>query len=96
MWQIDEVDARRQWASAEPFAHAIVDDAALDPDALLAVLEEEAVERYEGEIALFEASAPEPAGALARVRDVFAAAYAPAFSRITGRAVARVDMRAYA
>lgn len=96
MWRIDEADARRQWASAQPFAHAIVDDAALDPGALLAVLEDEAVERYEGEIALFDASAVEPAESLARVRDAFAAAYAPAFSRITGKPVARVDMRAYA
>jgi 2OG-Fe(II) oxygenase superfamily len=96
MWRIDEDDARRQWASAQPFAHAIVDDAALDPAALLAVLEEEAVERYEGEIALFDASTPEPAAELAHVRDAFAEAYAPAFSRITGKSVTRVDMRAYA
>jgi Rps23 Pro-64 3,4-dihydroxylase Tpa1-like proline 4-hydroxylase len=96
MWRVDEADAHRQWARAQPFPHAVVDEAALDPEALLAVLEEEAVERYEGEIALFEASAPEPAGELARVRDAFAAAYAPAFTRITGKAVARVDMRAYA
>ena len=91
MWRVDEA----RWQEA-PFGHAIIDDAALDPDALLAVLEEEAVERYEAEIALFDASAPEPSEALAQVRDAFAATYAPLFARITGKPVARVDMRAYA
>jgi hypothetical protein len=98
IWKLGEEAAlARVWASATPFAHVVIDDAVDDPDALLALLDDEAVERYEGEIALFDASAPEPATPdFARVRDAFAAAYAPALSRITGKPVRRVDMRAYA
>jgi Rps23 Pro-64 3,4-dihydroxylase Tpa1-like proline 4-hydroxylase len=90
-------DLARTWASATPFPHIVIDDAVADPDALLAILEEEAVERYEGEIALFDASAPEPATPEFRaVRDAFADALAAPLSRITGKPVRTVDMRAYA
>ena len=78
--------------TAEPFLHAVVDDACTEPDALLAVLEEEAVERYESEIALFEASAVTPGAELVAIRDDFARAYAPALPKPTRTA----DMRAYA
>lgn len=98
IWKLgDEAALARGWASATPFAYVVIDDAVDDPDALLAILDDEAVERYEGEIALFDASAPEPTTpGFARVRDAFAAAYAPALSRITGKPVREVDMRAYA
>ena len=96
MWRIDEA-ALRSWSTATPFPHVVIDDAVDDPDALLAILDEEAVERYEGEIALFDASAPEPTTPdFARVRDAFAETYAPALSRATGKPVRTVDMRAYA
>ena len=98
MWRLgDEGALAHAWTTATPFPHIVIDDAVADPDALLAILEEEAVERYEGEIALFDASAPEPAtDELRRVRAAFAGAYAAPFSRITGKAVRSVDMRAYA
>ena len=86
----------RAWASATPFPHVVIDDYAPDVD-LLALLDDEPVERYEGEIALFDASAPEPAtAAFAELRAAFASALAPALSQITGKAVRSVDMRAYA
>ena len=98
MWRLgDEAALARAWAAATPFPHVVIDDAVADPDALLAILEEEAVERYEGEIALFDASAPEPATPEFRaVRDAFADAFAAPLSRITGKPVRTVDMRAYA
>jgi Rps23 Pro-64 3,4-dihydroxylase Tpa1-like proline 4-hydroxylase len=92
-----EAALARAWTSATPFPHIVIDDAVANPDALLAILEEEAVERYEGEIALFDASAPEPAtDELRRVRDSFAEVLAAPLSRITGKPVRTVDMRAYA
>jgi Rps23 Pro-64 3,4-dihydroxylase Tpa1-like proline 4-hydroxylase len=98
MWRLgDEAALARAWATATPFPHVVIDDAVADPDALLAILEEEAVERYEGEIALFDASAPEPATTDFRaVREGFQDALAAPLSRITGKRVRTVDMRAYA
>jgi len=75
----------------------VIDDAALDAEALLALLEEENVERYEGDLFVFEASPPEPrSDELRRVRAEFGSALAAPLSRITGKPVSRVDMRAYA
>ena len=101
MWGVssDETLLGASWRSAAPFPHVIVDDfvTAVRLPELLAVLEEEAVDRYEGDIFKFEASAIEPATAEFRaVRDAFAATLAPVLSRVTGKAVSRVDMRAYA
>ena len=79
------------WTAA-PFPHVVIDDAHDDPDALLALLDDEAVERYESEIALFDASAVEPGPALAGVRDDFARAFAPRLPK----PVRAADMRAYA
>ena len=96
MWRApwpDEDAAARAWSAAKPFAHLIVDDFVADPEALLAILDEEPVERYEGEIALFDVSAVESFPAL---RQSFAAALAPSLSRITGKPVRSVDMRSYA
>jgi Rps23 Pro-64 3,4-dihydroxylase Tpa1-like proline 4-hydroxylase len=97
-WQ-DEDQLARAWRAAQPFPHLVFDDfVAADrlPD-LLATLDEEPIERYEGDIFVFEASAPEPATAeLAELRAGFARVLSPPLSRITGRAVGRADMRAYA
>jgi Rps23 Pro-64 3,4-dihydroxylase Tpa1-like proline 4-hydroxylase len=80
-----------------PFRHAIVDGACADPEALLAILDDEAVEPYETDIFKFEATAPEPrTPEFAALRDAFAAELAPALSRLTGRHVTRCDMRAFA
>lgn len=97
MWKLaDEAVLARAWSSAAPFPHVIIDDVVDDPAALLGLLEEEAVERYEGEIALFDASAVEPTTAEFReVRNALSR-LAPALSRITGKPVRTADMRAYA
>lgn len=87
------------WRSARPFPHVVIDDFVTREglSELFAVLDEEGVEPYEGDIFRFEASAPQPATPEFRaVRDEFAAVLAPAFSQITGKQVTRVDMRAYA
>lgn len=104
MWRLgpawhDEDQLARAWRAARPFPHLVFDDfvpgAALAE--LLAVLEDEPVERYEGDIFVFEASAPEPATPeLRALRDAFASLLGPPLSRITGRALRRADMRAYA
>lgn len=81
----------------EPFRHVIVDDACARPEELLAVVDEEGVEAYESDIFKFEATAPEPRSPEFRaLRDAFAAELAPRLSQLTGRAVSRCDMRAYA
>jgi Rps23 Pro-64 3,4-dihydroxylase Tpa1-like proline 4-hydroxylase len=102
MWRVpwsSEQAAAAAWRAARPFPHLVADEvvaAAALPE-LSALLEEEAVERYLGEIFAFEASAPEPATAeLRELRAEFAATLAPPLSRITGKPVTWVDMRAYA
>ncbi len=104
MWQLgsawhDEAALATLWRAAQPFPHLVFDDLvpAESLTELLELLEEEAVDRYEGDIFAFEASAPEPrTPELRALRDTFATTLAPALSRITGRAVSRADMRAYA
>lgn len=98
MWRpLIEAECVATWRAARPFPHLIVDDAAQDPAALLALLEEEAVARYEGDLFVFEATPPEPRSAeLIRVRAELVAAYAAPLARITGHAVSRIDLRAYA
>jgi Rps23 Pro-64 3,4-dihydroxylase Tpa1-like proline 4-hydroxylase len=95
----DEGALADAWAAADPFPHLVIDEL-LPPEALpalLAILEDERVERYEGEIFAFEASAPEPeTAALRDLRDAFARAFAPPLSRITAKPVRRAEMRAYA
>ena len=97
-WQ-DEQALASAWRAGQPFPHVVVDDF-VPRDALpelFAVLDEEAVDRYQGDIFRFEASATEPATAEFRaLRDEFAAVLAPPLSRITSKPVSRVDMRAYA
>jgi hypothetical protein len=104
MWRLgsaweDEPALARAWQAAQPFPHLVIDDfvAADALPALLAILDEEPVERYEGDLFAFEASAPEPTTAeLRALREDFARTLAPALARITGRSVTRADMRAYA
>jgi Rps23 Pro-64 3,4-dihydroxylase Tpa1-like proline 4-hydroxylase len=64
---------------------------------LLAVVDEEPVSDYRGDIFAFEATAPEPRTDTFRdLRGAFADALAAPLRRITGKAVQRADMRAYA
>jgi hypothetical protein len=97
--QADEARLQAAWRAAEPFAHVVIDDLlpAEHLDAVLAIVDEEPVDPYEGDIFAFEATAPAPrTPELRAFRDDFAAALAPVLSRLTGKAVTRVDMRAYA
>jgi len=104
MWRLgpqwlDEARLAKAWREATPFPHLVFDDFVAD-DAMAGLfesLEEEPVERYEGDILAFEASAPEPATReMAALRDDFAQLLAAPLTRITGKAVRRADMRAYA
>jgi len=98
MWQPGHAwDAA--WTARAPFPYAVVDDffPADQVARLMAILDEEHVERYEGDLFAFEASAPEPATPELRAfRDAFAAALAPRLSRLAGTALRRADLRAYA
>jgi len=104
MWHLDHAWQEEgllatTWRAAAPFPHLVFDNfvAADQLDALMAALDEEHIARYEGDLFAFEASAPEPASTeLAELRAEFARVLAPALSRITGKPVTRVDMRAYA
>lgn len=104
MWHLgpawdDEDRLARAWHTATPFAHLVCDDFLPEAtlSALLAILEEEPVERYEGDIFVFDASASEPTTpGLKALRDSFTSVLGPALSRITGKRVRRADMRAYA
>lgn len=104
MWRLapvwnDEAQLARAWRAGLPFPHLVFDDfvPAEALPALLAILEEEPVERYEGDIFVFEASAREPTTPeLRSLRDSFASLLVPPLSRITGRPLRRADMRAYA
>jgi Rps23 Pro-64 3,4-dihydroxylase Tpa1-like proline 4-hydroxylase len=99
VWRVDPDQLASAWRAATPFPHVVIDDvlAAGDLDGLMAILDDEPVELAASDIFMFEATAPEPVTAAFRaVRDQFAAELAPVFSRVGGRAVSRVDMRAYA
>ncbi len=97
-WQLGDEDAlAAAWRAAQPFPHVVIDDFAGDVDALLALVDEEHVDRYEGDLFIFEASAPEPrSDELRAVHASFAAALVAPLARITGKPLARADMRAYA
>jgi Rps23 Pro-64 3,4-dihydroxylase Tpa1-like proline 4-hydroxylase len=99
MWRAwdDEATLANTWRTALPFPHIIVEDAVDDLPALCAILDEESVDPYQGDILAFEATPPEPRTREFReLRNSFADALAPRLSRITGKTVTRVDMRAYA
>lgn len=104
MWRVpwqeaDEPALAATWRAAEPFPHVVIEDV-LDrarlPE-LFAILEDEPVERYTNDLYTFDATAPEPAtAAFAELRAAFGRVLAPALSRVTGKRVARADLRAYA
>ena len=99
MWRADAERLSAEWRAATPFPHVVIDDvlAPDDLEALMAILDEEPVERADSDIFSFEATAPEPTtGAFRAMREAFAADLAPVFSRVGGTPVSRVDMRAYA
>ncbi len=93
---LDEAALARAWRDAQPFPHFVIDDV-VAPAELAAILDEESVDRYEGDLFVFDATTPEPAtGEFRALREAFARALAPPLSRITGKRVATVDMRAFA
>ncbi|MGE0547493.1 MAG: 2OG-Fe(II) oxygenase [Kofleriaceae bacterium] len=104
MWQLptawaDERTLRDAWRDAQPFPYLVVDGFAVETELprLLEILEDEPVERYDNEIYTFEASAPEPiTDAVRALRAELASVLSPVLSRVTGRSVRRVDLRAYA
>lgn len=104
MWRLgsawdDEAALAARWASARPFPHIVVDGLVEDERLaeLLAILEEEPVDTYHGEIFVFDATAPEPqTAAMKELRASFASTFAPVLARITGKPLSRVDMRAFA
>jgi Rps23 Pro-64 3,4-dihydroxylase Tpa1-like proline 4-hydroxylase len=95
----DEAALARAWANAKPFPFLVLDDFVREaslPD-LLAVLDDEPVDDYRGDIFAFEASAPEPrTAALRALRTAFAEVLAAPLARITGKELRRADLRAYA
>jgi hypothetical protein len=95
----DEAALARAWREAQPFPHIVVDDF-IAPDALpalLEILEEEGVDRYEADLYVFEATAPEPrTPEMRELRAAWAEVLAPALARITGKPLGRADLRAYA
>jgi hypothetical protein len=95
----DEAALANAWRAARPFAHLVFDDVvggAAMPE-LLAILEEEPVETFASEVYLFDASTPEPrTEAMRRLREAFAATFAPPLERITQKTLRRADLRAYA
>jgi hypothetical protein len=104
MWKLgpaweDEAALERAWRTATPFPHLVFDDF-LPADHLFelcATIDEEPVHLAEADIYSFEASAPEPTTeGLRRLRSSFANILAGPLSRITGKVLSRVDMRAYA
>lgn len=97
-WQ-DEAELGRAWRAASPFPHLVFDGFVPEDrlDELCATVDEEPIYHVTADIYCFEASAPEPkTEGLRKVRAAFASTLAPPLSRITGKTLARVDMRAYA
>ncbi len=87
------------WRTAAPFPHVVIDDllAASDVAALFEIIDHEPVEFGATDIYAFDATAPVPTTpAMAMLRNSFAAALSPVLTQLSGRTVARVDMRAYA
>lgn len=85
------------WQATSPFPYAVVDDVCDEPDALMAILDEENVAPYEADLFRFEATAPEPkSDELRALRDAFGAQLAPVLAKLSGLPVRRCDMRAFA
>lgn len=95
MWTLgeawrDEAALAAAWRVAQPFPHLVFDDVVPETP-VLDVLDDEGVLRQEGDIFAFEAS-----GDLKELGAAFGAVFAPALARITGKAVTRAELRAYA
>lgn len=86
----DERALAAAWRAAQPFPHVILDDF-VPATPILELLDDEAVERQEGDIFSFEAS-----GDLRALGASFGEALAAPFARITGKPVTRAELRAYA
>jgi Rps23 Pro-64 3,4-dihydroxylase Tpa1-like proline 4-hydroxylase len=96
MWQLrldprDEELLATQWSAAQPFPHLIFDN--FIADGLMERLDDEHVDRYEGDLFVFEASVP---GGMKDVCGELVETLAPALARITGKQISSADMRAYA
>ena len=92
----DEPALAAAWRAAQPFPHVVIDDFVAGVD-LVELLEVEPVDQYQADIYLFDATAPEPTSAeLRELRDLWGATLAPVLSRVTGKAVTRADLRAFA
>lgn len=95
----DEAALTAAWRAAAPFPHVVIDGVVADEelDALMAIVDDEPVETYRGEIFHFDATAPEPlTDAFRALRAHLAAALAPVLTRVTGKAVRSIDLRGYA
>ncbi len=88
-WQ-DEQALAASWRAAVPFPHLVIDDF-VPATPLLELLDEEGVQRQDGDIFSFEAS-----GNLDELSAAFGSLLAPSLARITGKPVARAELRAYA
>ncbi len=98
-WTTEELERHaRAWRVAEPFPHLVVDGVAPDDEAVLfEVLEDEPVHRYVADLYAFDATAPTAVTApFVALAESFAAALCPGVSALTGKAVTRLDLRAYA
>mgnify|MGYP000857569152 CR=1 FL=1 len=104
MWTLgtewcDEHALADAWRAAQPFGHLIFEDVVPRSElaALLTLLDEEPIDRYDADIFAFEASAPEPkTEALRNLRASFIETFAAPLARVTGKSLTRVDMRVYA
>lgn len=85
----DEASLAVRWRAAAPFPHLVFDD--FVADGLMEVLDDEGVNREEGDIFAFEASRE-----LTDLAAAFGAALCGPLSRITGKPLARASLRAYA
>lgn len=95
MWTLgpawrDEAALARAWRAAEPFSHLVIDDFVADGP-LMELLDDEGVEHQEGDIFAFEASRT-----LDELSAAFGAALCGPLARITGKPIARAELRAYA
>lgn len=94
----DERALAARFRAAAPFPHLVVDDV-VDAErlpGLLAEVDEEPLSPRAADLYAFEATDPSPRSESMRaLRAGFAAVFAAPLARITGREIARVDMRAY-
>ncbi len=93
---LDEAALAAAYRRRAPFPFVVIDDLVVDPDALLAIVDDEGLEHYQSDIFAFDATAPALGPDLSAVRDRFTTQLAPVLARITGLPLARADLRAFA